>query len=289
METDEFAIGVIADLLEERTGQKLTSNRRWRIGTALAGLFRQHGITSIEQLVVQLTQPGQAALAQEVIEALLNNETYFFRDRAMFDHLSQRILPDLQDKRADSRRISIWSVGCSTGQEVLSLAMLFAESKARWADWTIDILGTDVSSSVIDKARMGRYTHFEVQRGLGVSQMLNFFEETAQGWQARDNLVRMARFERHNLLDAPPTPGCFDIVLCRNVLLYFDAETREKAFGQLARALAPDGLLMLGAGETVVGHTGQFRPCSENTGFYRTAAGGSSGGKGSFQPSAVTV
>jgi chemotaxis protein methyltransferase CheR len=253
METDEFAIGVIADLLEERTGQKLTSNRRWRIGTALAGLFRQHGITSIEQLVVQLTQPGQAALAQEVVEALLNNETYFFRDRAMFDHLNQRILPDLQDRRGDSRRISIWSVGCSTGQEALSLAMLFAESKARWGDWSIDILGTDVSSSVIDKGRMGRYTHFEVQRGLGVSQMLNFFEETAQGWQARDNLLRMIRFERHNLLDPPPNPGMFDIILCRNVLLYFDAETRERAFDQLAKAMAPDAYLMLGAGETVVG------------------------------------
>lgn len=277
MDTDEFAIGVIADLLEERTGQKLTSNRRWRIGTALAGLFRQHGITSIEQLVVQLTQPGQAALAQEVIEALLNNETYFFRDRAMFDQLNQRILPELQERRRDSRRIAIWSVGCSTGQEVLSLAMLFAESRARWTDWSVDILGTDVSSAVIDKARMGRYTHFEVQRGLGVSQMLKFFEETAQGWQANDNLARMVRFERHNLLDTPPTPGSFDIVLCRNVLLYFDAETRARAFDRLARAMAPDGLLMLGAGETVVGHTGEFRPCAENTGFYRTVGRGGDG------------
>jgi len=284
METDEFAIGVIADLLEERTGQKLTSNRRWRIGTALAGLFRQHGITSIEQLVVQLTQPGQAALAQEVIEALLNNETYFFRDRAMFDHLNMRVLPGLQEQRMASRKISIWSVGCSTGQEALSLAMLFAESKARWADWTIDILGTDVSSSVIDKARMGRYTHFEVQRGLGVSQMLSFFEETAQGWQARDNLLRLIRFERHNLLDIPPNPGEFDIILCRNVLLYFDAETRERAFAQLSRAMAPDALLMLGAGETVVGHTGEFIPCSDNSGFYRAAGKGE---KGRFQPSAL--
>lgn len=285
METDEFAIGVIADLLEERTGQKLTSNRRWRIGTALAGLFRQHGITSIEQLVVQLTQPGQAALAQEVIEALLNNETYFFRDRAMFDHLNQRILPQLQEQRADSRRIAIWSVGCSTGQEALSLAMLCAESKARWGDWTIDILGTDVSSSVIDKARMGRYTHFEVQRGLGVSQMLSFFEETAQGWQTRDTLLRMIRFERHNLLDAPPNPGIFDIILCRNVLLYFDAETREKAFGQLSKAMAPGAYLMLGAGETVVGHTGEFQPCSENSGFYRSIGAGSE--RGDYRTSAL--
>jgi len=274
MEADEFAIGVIADLLEERTGQKLTSNRRWRIGTALAGLFRQHGITSIEQLVVQLTQPGQAALAQEVIEALLNNETYFFRDRAMFDHLNARILPALAEKRADTRKISIWSVGCSTGQEVLSLAMMFAESKARWADWSIDILGTDVSSSVIDKARMGRYTHFEVQRGLGVAQMLTFFEETAQGWQTKDSLLRMVRFERHSLLDTPPNPGRFDIILCRNVLLYFDGETREKAFDRLATAMAPDAFLMLGAGETVVGHTGDFRPCAENSGFYRSTANG---------------
>ncbi|HSG33944.1 MAG TPA: protein-glutamate O-methyltransferase CheR [Sphingomonadaceae bacterium] len=287
MEGDEFAISVIADLLEERTGQKLTSNRRWRIGTALAGLFRQHDITSIEQLVVQLTQPGQAALAQEVIEALLNNETYFFRDRAMFDHLSLRILPQLYDLRSDSRKISIWSVGCSTGQEVLSLAMLFAESRARWKDWSIDILGTDISSSVIDKARMGRYSHFEVQRGLGVAQMLTFFEETAQGWQTSDELLRMVRYERHNLLDSPPNPGRFDIILCRNVLLYFDGETRQKAFDQLAKGMGPDSFLMLGAGETVVGHTASFAPCAENNGFYR--ANGKGGGERGLQPGALAV
>ena len=274
MEGDEFAISVVADLLEERTGQKLTSNRRWRIGTALAGLFREHGIQSIEQLVVQLTQPGQAGLAQEVVEALLNNETYFFRDRAMFDHLSQRIIPAVAAARADSKQISIWSVGCSSGQEVLSLAMLFSEQRTRWDGWSIDILGTDVSSSVIDKARMGRYTHFEVQRGLGVSQMLNFFEETAQGWQTSDELLRMVRFERHNLLETPPSPGRFDIVLCRNVLLYFDSEMREKAFDQISRGMAPDGYLMLGAGETVVGHTNEFQPCAQNSGFYRGAKAG---------------
>lgn len=274
MDAEDFAIDVVAELLEARTGQKLTSNRRWRIGTALAGLFRERGITSIEQLVVQLTQPNQAALAQEVVEALLNNETYFFRDRAMYDHLNMRILPDLADRRRGTQKISIWSVGCSTGQEALTLAMLIAESKARWAGWTIDILGTDVSSAVIDTARMGRYTHFEVQRGLGVAQMLTFFEETAQGWQANGTLQRMIRFERHNLLDAPPSPGQFDVILCRNVLLYFDGETRGKAFDQLAQAMAPDGYLMLGAGETVVGQTDKFAPSPDNSGFYRRKGSG---------------
>jgi chemotaxis protein methyltransferase CheR len=279
MEAENFAIDVVAELLESRTGQKLTSNRRWRIGTALAGLFRERGINSIEQLVVQLTQPGQAALAQEVVEALLNNETYFFRDRAMYDHLSQRVLPDLADRRKATQKLSIWSVGCSTGQEALSIAMMIAENKARWQGWTIDILGTDVSSAVIDTARMGRYTHFEVQRGLGVSQMLNFFEETAQGWQARDSLLRMTRYERHNLLDAPPSPGQFDVVLCRNVLLYFDVVTRGRAFDQIASAMAPDAYLMLGAGETVVGQTNKLVPCSDNSGFYRRVGADSDAGK----------
>lgn len=287
MEHDEFALEVIADLLEERTGQKLTSNRRWRIGTALAGLFRQRGINSVEQLVVQLTQPGQAALAQEVVEALLNNETYFFRDRAMFDYLSLRLLPEIAAKRAASRRLSIWSVGCSTGQEVLSLAMMFAEQKARWEGWSIDIVGTDVSSAVIDTARMGRYTHFEVQRGLGVSQMLTFFEETAQGWQASDSLLRMVRYERHNLLDPVPSPGQFDLVLCRNVLLYFDVETRAKAFDRLAMAMAADAYLMLGAGETVVGQTEKLNPCTENAGFYRRAGGAARSADSSVAAAAI--
>ena len=271
MDTDDLAISIIAGLLEARTGQRLTDDRKWRIAPALSGLFRERGISSNQDLVVLLTQPDESSLAQEVVEALLNNETYFFRDRQVFDHIADRVLPQLAQARSRTKRLSIWSVGCSTGQEALSLAMTFAEQSAKWDGWTVEILGTDVSGSVVDFARAATYSNFQIQRGLGVAQMLAYFTETATGWRARDSLREMVRYEVHNILDQPPYPGRFDLVLCRNVLLYFDAPVRERAFARLSEALADDGRLILGGGETVLGRGGYFVPDEERQAVYRHA------------------
>jgi chemotaxis protein methyltransferase CheR len=273
IDQSENALGIVAGLLEARTGQKLTKDRLWRVGTALTGVLRQNGLESIEELAFRLGQANQGVLAQQVVEALLNNETYFFRDRAMFDQLAVTVLPELARKRERTQRLSIWSVGCSTGQEAYSLAMLIAEQPARWRDWTIEIVGTDVARAVIAGAREGSFSQFQIQRGLGVAQMVRFFEETRTGWRANEALRKMVRFETHNLLDQPPDPGRFDLILCRNVLLYFDRPTRERAFVRLASALAPDGLVMLGAGETTVGQTDALVPEKGNTGFHHLAIG----------------
>jgi len=273
IDQSENALGIVAGLLEARTGQKLTKDRLWRVGTALAGVLRQNQLETLEELAAQLARPNQSGLAQQVVEALLNNETYFFRDRAMFDQLSATVLPALARKRERTRRLSIWSVGCSTGQEAYSLAMLFAEQPTRWRDWTIDITGTDVARSVVLAAREGNFSQFQIQRGLGVAQMVSFFEETRTGWRANEGLRKMVRFETHNLLDQAPDPGRFDLILCRNVLLYFDRATRTRAFGRLAGALAPDGLIMLGAGETTVGQTDALVPEKGGTGFHHLAVG----------------
>jgi chemotaxis protein methyltransferase CheR len=267
------ALGIVAGLLEARTGQKLTADRLWRVGTALSGVLREKGLETLEELAARLGQPNQSALAQQVVEALLNNETYFFRDRAMFDHLSRNVLPALAERRQTTRRLSIWSVGCSTGQEAYSLAMLFAEQPLRWRDWQIDILGTDVARSVLVSAREGNFSQFQIQRGLGVAQMVSFFEETRTGWRASAALRSMVRFEPHNLLDTSPDPGRFDLILCRNVLLYFDRPTRQRGFERLAAALAPDGRVMLGAGETTAGQTEILLPEKGATGFHHLAAG----------------
>ncbi|MBT2135646.1 methyltransferase domain-containing protein [Croceibacterium sp. LX-88] len=277
------ALGIVAGLLEARTGQKLTSDRLWRVGTALSGVLRQNELESLEDLAQRLGKPNQGALAQKVVEALLNNETYFFRDRAMFDQLSNSVLPLLAKRREATKRLSIWSVGCSTGQEAYSVAMLFAELPTRWRGWTIEILGTDVARSVVEAAREGNFSQFQIQRGLGVAQMVSFFEESRTGWRAKENLRKMVRFETHNLLDTPPEPGRFDLVLCRNVLLYFDRATRERAFVRLSTALAPDGLLMLGAGETTVGQTEVLVPETSGSGFHRLAVGApTSGARGAL-------
>lgn len=272
MQISEASKQILADLLKSQTGQDFPVSRRWRIGTALSGLCREHGIDDLDRLVAKLTMQRRSPLAHSLVEALLNNETYFFRDRAMFDLLGQEVLPELARTRASRRKLSVWSVGCSTGQEAVSLAMLFAEQEVRWAGWTIDILATDVSTSVVDAARAGCYSPFQIQRGLAVGQMVKWFDETPQGWRAQDKLRRMVRFETHNLLEPPPVSNAFDLVLCRNVLLYFDDATRRQAFDRLASALTPDGWLMLGAGETTMGHTGRIVPDRRLRGLYRHAS-----------------
>ena len=269
MQVSDSSSRILAGLLEARTGQQLTMNRRWRIETALASLLRERGIGTLDELITILVMGREPALATHVVEALLNNETYFYRDRQPFDLLATQALPALAKPRADKKRLRIWSAGCSTGQEAYSLAMMFAEDPLKWQGWTIDILGTDVSAAVIDRARNGIYTQFEVQRGLGINQMIRWFEETDDGWRAVEPLRKLVRFQVHNLLEPPPHPGQFDVVLCRNVLLYLNAEKRTLAFDRLASAMAPDGALMLGAGETVIGQTKKLASDRECRGIYR--------------------
>jgi chemotaxis protein methyltransferase CheR len=260
---------ILAGLLEARTGQQLTMSRRWRIETALSALLRERGIASLDELITILVMGKEPALSQQVVEALLNNETYFFRDRTPFDLLDRHALSDLAVVRARQKRIRIWSIGCSTGQEVYSLAMLFAEQPEQWRGWTIDILGTDVSSACIDRARDGTFTQFEVQRGLGIQQMIKWFGETPDGWRIAEGLRKSVRFQVHNLLEPPPHPKSFDIVLCRNVLLYLNAEKKALAFERIASAMADDGWLMLGAGETVIGQTRKLGADLHARGLYR--------------------
>jgi chemotaxis protein methyltransferase CheR len=265
---------ILAGLLEARTGQQLTMSRRWRIETALSALLRERGISTLDELITILVMGREPNLSQRVVEALLNNETYFFRDRAPFDMLQRHALPELAQRRAKAKRLRIWSAGCSTGQEVYSLAMLFAEEPENWTGWSIDILGTDVSTGCIDRARNGAYTQFEVQRGLGINQMIKWFEESADGWRAVEALRKPVRFQVHNLLEPAPHPGDFDIVLCRNVLLYLSPEKKTLAFERIAGAMAEDGWLMLGAGETVIGQTTKLGADINARGLYRLTGDG---------------
>jgi len=265
---------ILAGLLEARTGQQLTLSRRWRIETALSSLLRERGIATLDELITILVMGKEPSLSQQVVEALLNNETYFFRDRAPFDLLQRHALPELAKRRHASKRLRIWSAGCSTGQETYSLAMLFAEEPHKWAGWTVDILGTDVSTGCVERARGGVYSQFEVQRGLGINQMIKWFEECSDGWRAIEPLRKPVRFQVHNLLEPPPHPGGFDVVLCRNVLLYLNPEKKTLAFERIAAALAEDGWLMLGAGETVIGQTNKLGSDINARGLYRLVGDG---------------
>lgn len=273
MEVSDASSRILAGLLQTRTGQQLTSGRRWRIETALKSLMRERNLADLDALISALVSGQSPALADEVVEALLNNETYFYRDRAAFELLFNGALRRLERLRAQEKRLRIWCAGCSTGQEVYSLAMNFAENRSRWAGWRIDILGTDVSRSAIEQARQGLYSQFEVQRGLPVLQMIRWFsEEPAQQWRVVPELRDMVRFQAHSLTEPPPRPGAFDVILCRNVLLYFSAEMRRTVFGKLAEASAPDATLMLGAGETIIGQTDAFMADPDHRGLYTRAS-----------------
>jgi chemotaxis protein methyltransferase CheR len=250
-------------------------SRRWRIETALSALLRERGISTLDELITILVMGREPSLSQQVVEALLNNETYFFRDRAPFDLVARYALPELAKRRHKSKRIRIWSAGCSTGQEVYSLAMVFADEPEKWHGWTIDVLGTDVSTSCIDRARNGTYTQFEVQRGLAIGQTIKWFEECPDGWRAVETLRKPVRFQVHNLLEAPPHPGGFDIVLCRNVLLYLSQDKKALGFERLAASMAEDGWLMLGAGETVIGQSTKLGADINARGLYRLMGDGS--------------
>ncbi|MDB5713521.1 MAG: protein-glutamate O-methyltransferase CheR [Sphingomonadales bacterium] len=260
---------IFADLLERRTGQRISAGRSWRIEAALRPFLRELGMADLGVLADRISGRDEA-LGTRVTEALLNNETSFFRDMNMFDVFGRQILPMLAQTNLATRRLRFWSAGCSTGQEAYSLAMMVRDQGALWEGWTIDILATDVSTSVVDRARAGRYTQFEIQRGLPVRTMLRWFEQQDEDWVIDPRLRREVRFATHNLL--LPAPRRFDAIFCRNVLMYFQAETRTRLFSHIADALDPGGVLVLGAGETVTGQTARFAPHPEWRGFHAATA-----------------
>ena len=269
MEMSPASSRFFASILESGTGQQLASSRQWRIGTALKPLMRERDIESLDRLAASIRTGDDRGLTEAVVEALLNNETFFYREPAAFDLIGRAML-QLQAARSAVRRLRIWCAGCSTGQEAYSLAMRFAED-VRWEGWTIDILATDVSRAAIAQARDGLYSQFEIQRGLPVRTMMRWFDADGERWRALPDLRRRVTFQVHNLLDPPPSPVRCDAILCRNVLLYFAQPAREAVFDRLASAIAPDGVLMLGAGETVLGQTTQFVSHCEHRGLYRLA------------------
>lgn len=257
------AVNVLAALLEARTGQRIAANRMWRIDTALRPIAAERGATTIDDLVRLVLDGSSPELADRVVDALLNQETSFFRDAQAIAGAAEAIAS------LDRSNPRIWCAGCATGQEPLSLAMAFAERGGPLPE----IVATDVSAAAIGRARTGRFSQFEIQRGLPVRQMLQWFEQDGNDWVARNDLLRRITFRRQNLV-ADPAPGQFDAVLCRNVLFYLAPDLRAKVLDTFAACLRPHGILMLGAGETVIGQSNRFVPSKRLRGFYEVAGPG---------------
>src|SRR5215475_2600699 len=216
---------------------------------------------------------------------MTTNETFFFRDKVPFDHFREVIMPELLQARANRKSVRIWCAAGSTRHEPYSLAMCLKEMNAALSGWRVEILATDLSQDVLEKSKAGIYSQFEVQRGLSIQMLVKYFKQTGELWQINADMRAMVHHRQFNLLHDFAQLGVFDVIFCRNVLIYFDQDRKVNTFNRLARATEPDGFLVLGAAETVVGLTDAFRPFSERRGLFRPnapieAAGKMFGGAG---------
>ncbi|SFG69697.1 CheR family methyltransferase [Methylobacterium gossipiicola] len=257
--------------LKTRSGLALSGEKRYLIESRLGPVCRRFNLATLHDLANALKNGRDGAIEKAVVEAMTTNETFFFRDQAPFDLFRDVLLPEAMARRAAQRRIRIWCAAASTGQEPYSLAMLLREAAPRLAGWSVDLIATDLSTEVLEKARAGLYSHFEVQRGLPVQLLIKHFEQVGEQWRISAPLRQMVDFRPLNLLHSFDALGTFDIVYCRNVLIYFDAATKGDVLARIGASLAPDGALLLGAAETVIGLTDRLVPNPRHRGLYNPA------------------
>jgi chemotaxis protein methyltransferase CheR len=253
-------------LLKDRSGLDLSADKQYLVESRLVPLARKAGLPGIVELV-QKTRGGAEALTAEVVEAMTTNETFFFRDKIPFDHLKETILPALVQARAARRSLRFWCAASSTGQEPYSIAMLLKEMPAL-SGWRTEIVATDLSQAVLEKSKAGIFSQFEVQRGLPIQMLVKYFKQNGDLWQLNADVRAMVQHRQLNLLQDFSHLGTFDVIFCRNVLIYFDQETKAAIFERMARMIEPDGALALGAAESVVGITDAFKPHPDRRGMY---------------------
>jgi chemotaxis protein methyltransferase CheR len=258
-------------LLKERSGLDLSADKQYLVESRLIPLARRAGLAGIAELTAKM-RSGSEALTTEVVEAMTTNETFFFRDKIPFDHLRETVLPELLQARANRRSLRIWCAASSSGQEPYSIAMCLKEFASTLMGWRIEILATDLSQGVLDKSRAGIFSQFEVQRGLPIHMLVKHFTQVGELWQLNADIRAMVQHRQLNLLQDFSHLGTFDVIFCRNVLIYFDQGTKAGIFDRLARMLEADGVLALGAAESVVGITDAFKPCPDRRGLYRPNA-----------------
>jgi chemotaxis protein methyltransferase CheR len=251
-----------------QTGIALGSDKLYLMESRLMSMLQEERIGSLNELCSLLRRGVPEKLRCRIAESMTTHETSFFRDPAVFDAIGTDLLPALIRDRRDTRTLRIWSAACSSGQEPYSLAILLLEAGVE--DFRIEILGTDLSSRILARAATGEYLQIEVNRGLPASQLVKYFRRTGVNWQIKDDVKRMVRFTAFDLRHSPAQLGTFDLILCRNVLIYFDADTRKSILARLRSALSPGGYLMLGASETTFSmDPGLLRRAIRNTIVYQ--------------------
>ena len=258
----------VRKLLKERSGLTLSAEKEYLLESRLLPIARRHGVSTLTELVAKLKTPGSADLVFSVVEAMTTNETFFFRDKIPFDHLRETVLPALIAARAKEKRIRIWCAAASSGQEPYSIAMMLKSMAAQLRGYRVDLMATDLSGEVIKRAKQGTYSQFEVQRGLPIQLLVRHFIQAGEAWQIAPEIRDMVQFRTLNLLQDFAPLGMFDVVFCRNVLIYFDQPTKIAVLERMARQMPGDGYLILGAAETVVGLSDAFRPIPDQRGLF---------------------
>jgi chemotaxis protein methyltransferase CheR len=255
-------------LLKKRSGLVLGPDKQYLVESRLLPVSRRIGVAGLNGLMEKIRQPENEALIVQVVEAMATNESLFFRDKIPFEHFRDTIIPALLASRRNQRRLRIWCAAASTGQEPYSLAMALKEMGPKLSGWQTEILATDFSLEVLEKAQAGIYSQFEVQRGLPIQMLVKYFTQVGEMWQIAPEIRAMVRFRQFNLLHDCSHLGIFDVVFCRNVLIYFDRQTKIDVLDRIARVIASDGFLVLGAAETVVGLTSSFQPIPDKRALY---------------------
>ena len=267
----------VAQFLKKRSGLVIGPDKQYLLDSRLSPVARRHNLPGVDAVVAKIRSGGDEALAKSVVEAMTTNESFFFRDKTPFEQFEKVMLPAILKSRAAAKRLRIWCAAASTGQEPYSLAMILREKAALLRDWKLEILGTDLSTDVLAKAREAVYSQFEVQRGLPIQMLVKYFKKEGDLWRVNDDIRGMVQYKSNNLLEPFAGMGPFDIVFCRNVLIYFDTPTKASVLERTAQIMAPDGFLVLGAAETVLGVTSVFTPVDGARGVYGRSAAGAAG------------
>lgn len=255
--------------LNEKVGLYLDETKNYLFESRLIPILRKYKFESTAELAESLRTSTNTVLEKEVMEAMLTYETSFFRDQKPFEFLETRILPALLENQENKARINILCTGCSSGQEPYSVAMIMRNNSKLLQERPVSITATDCSTSILEKAMKGQYTQFEVQRGLPISYLLKYFRQENSAWIISDYVKELITFKQHNLISAEPEKIKYDVIFCRNVLLYFDLESKKKVVDYLCNILKPTGYLILGCSETILGHNSDLKPVENFPGIYQ--------------------
>jgi len=276
MMAHEFAL--VRRILKEQSGLNLGEDKQDMLEGKLRPLLRDFSLPTLSHLVLAMMKPEAHHLRSRVAQAVTVQESYFFRDKVPFNYFVDVMLPELMAKREKERRIRVWCAAAATGQEPYSLAMELAEADSKLLGWRVEIVATDFVEDALKKARKGLYSQFEVQRGLPVSLLVKYFNKVGNAWEIKPDIRSRVEFRAHNLLDGCQDLGIFDVIFCRNVLIYFDDATKRTILARLASRLAPDGYLVLGAAETTTGLSDEFMAVPEcHRGLFRFTPQASAG------------